>query len=209
MKSIGTRRLVLLPNGLAITLLTCVLTSLIPSLALATGNLHHSTPRLRFVFARTAKKVNSGNNPMVQKPDESRTLKTQNVTDQDLRKHIADADLVIVGKVVEVRAMVEPTERRPISEHDPQWQEAVVEVETVLKGSVSLKSMTILFPGTLDVAWFGVPRFRFDHQGIWIVKKDRYTKAFAVLDPLDFVPKNQFDRVKQLIKTQPNVVHDR
>lgn len=124
------------------------------------------------------------------------------VSDQDLQKHIADADLVIVGKVSEVRIPTEPRKRRPITEHDPQWREAVVEVEAVMKGSESLKKVVILFPGTLDVAWVGVPRFKVGQQGIWIVRKEPETEpeAYAVKDPLDFHPRNQLERVRQLIR---------
>lgn len=124
------------------------------------------------------------------------------VSDEDLQKHIADAELVIAGKVSEVRTPIEPRKRRPITEHDPQWREAVVEVEAVMKGSESLKKVVILFPGTLDVAWVGVPRFKVGQQGIWIVRKEpeTETEAYAVKDPLDFHPRTQLERVRQLIR---------
>jgi hypothetical protein len=123
----------------------------------------------------------------------------QNVSDQDLQKHIAGAELVVVGKVSEVRPMPEASRPRSMSEHDPQWQESVVEVESVLKGSSAEKRVVILFPGSIDVAWFGVPKSKVGQEGIWIVRRDQATKAYAVADPSDFLPRAQLDRVRKLI----------
>ncbi len=123
----------------------------------------------------------------------------QDVSDQDLQKRIAGAELVIVGKVSEVRPMSEARRPRSMSEHDPQWQESVVEVESVLKGSSAEKRVVILFPGSMDVAWFGVPKSKVGQEGIWIVRRDRETKAYAVVDPLDFLPRDQLDRVRKLV----------
>ncbi len=123
----------------------------------------------------------------------------QSIADQDLQKRIASADVVVVGKVSNVKT-VEPRRPGPITEHDPQWQEATLEVGTVLQGDASLRKILVLFPGTLDVAWVRVPKFKVGQEGVWILVKDRKLKAYTALDPLDFQPKNQLDRVRDLIK---------
>lgn len=94
----------------------------------------------------------------------------QTLADQTMEKRLASADLVVVGKVAEIKPVAEPGPSRPITEHDPQWQEAVVEIETVLKGDVALKRIVLWFPGSLDVAWVNVPRFKVDQEGIWILR---------------------------------------
>ena len=57
--------------------------------------------------------------------------------DEQLRARIAAADMVMVGRVVSVGpstlSQFEPT--GPVTEHNPGWQEAVVEVETGIKGA--------------------------------------------------------------------------
>lgn len=124
----------------------------------------------------------------------------QTISDRDLQKRIASADVVVVGKVANVKAVAEPRRPGPITEHDPQWSEANLEVDTVLQGDASLRRILVLFPGTLDVAWVHVPKFRVGQEGIWILVRDRKLKAYTALDPLDFQPMNQLDRIKDLIK---------
>src|SRR5215831_1539814 len=58
----------------------------------------------------------------------------KNLADHDLRAHFDNADLVVSGRVTSVRmpqGMAGAPTRLPPSEHDPLWQEAVVEVDTV------------------------------------------------------------------------------
>lgn len=123
----------------------------------------------------------------------------QSISEQDVQERIASADVVVLGKVSHVK-LVEPRRPGPISEHDPQWQEATVEVGTVLQGDPSLTRISVLFPGTLDVAWVGVPKFKVGQEGIWILVRDRKLEAYTALDPLDFQAKNQLDQVRDLIK---------
>jgi hypothetical protein len=40
-----------------------------------------------------------------------------------------------------------------ISEHAPDWQEAVIAVQSVLKGASRAKEIVVRFPGSLDVMW--------------------------------------------------------
>ena len=123
----------------------------------------------------------------------------QSISGQDIQERIAGADVVVLGKVSKVKA-VAPRRPGPISEHDPHWQEATLEVDTVLQGDPSLRRIPVLFPGTLDVAWVGVPKFKAGQEGIWILVRDRKLKAYTALDPLDFQAKNQLDQVRTLIK---------
>lgn len=133
-------------------------------------------------------------------PGEHIAAAGQSIADQNLQRRIASADVVVMGKVSETKLRAEPDRPRPITEHDPQWQEAILEVEAVFKGDASLKRIVVLFPGTLDVAWVNVPKFKVGQEAIWILHRDPTLQAYTALDPLDFQPKNQLDRVRDLIK---------
>ena len=79
-------------------------------------------------------------------------------------EHFADADLVVRGKVMEVRL---PSDARqsgpqkaggplgigPISEHSPDWREAVVKVTDVVKGESADKQIVVRFPYSTDIRW--------------------------------------------------------
>lgn len=56
-----------------------------------------------------------------------------------------------------------------ISEHDPIWHEAVVNVESVEKGSTGLKQVTVRFPGSNDVRWRNHPKLRPGQQGVFLL----------------------------------------
>ena len=73
----------------------------------------------------------------------------------------------MIGKVTAVRKSDIP---HMITEHDPDWQEADIEVTTVLRGSAPAGRVTILFPATDDPMWFGAPKFAKDMDGIWLLR---------------------------------------
>jgi hypothetical protein len=125
---------------------------------------------------------------------------SQSVADQELQQRLANAAAVVVGEVAKIESKAEPGQPRQITEHDPQWQEAMIEVEAVLKGDASLKTITVLFPGSLDAAWRSVPKFDIGQEGIWILQEDQNLKAYMALDPVDFQPKNQLDRARGLVE---------
>jgi hypothetical protein len=119
--------------------------------------------------------------------------------DIELQQRIAQADLVIVGKV----ASVHPVEqaKAQTSEHDPEWSEAEVDVEGVEKGAVQGR-VTVLFPASRDIRWYESPKFMPGQEGIFILRVNRDPKlrvqGYTALDPLDFQPVNQLERVRSL-----------
>jgi hypothetical protein len=122
----------------------------------------------------------------------------QTAADRDLRARIASAELVVAGKVSAVRLRVMSDEPKGASEHDPQWQEAIVDVAAVLKGNPSVKEAVVLFPGSLDIAWVNVPKFKVGEEGIWILQRDTEVKGLTAPDPLDFQPESQLARIRRL-----------
>ncbi len=162
------------------------------------------------------------------------------LADQRLEEQVSAADLVLSGTVSAVRL---PEEAAPaatgmraamrgageaakpqrISEHDPLWREAVIDVQDVHKGEAS-KQVVIRFPSSTDVRWHKAPKFRPGQQGVWLLqKKDIARPAGAVsakraaggplraaeaapapeytaLHPDDFQPLDRVEGIKTLIQ---------
>jgi hypothetical protein len=102
---------------------------------------------------------------------------------QIIRERAAAAPVVITGKVVAVglpraaavgAAAAEATPARPrrISEHEPFWREAVVEVQDVHKGAVGKQQIVLRFPSSTDVMWHRAPKFRTGQQGVFALRQD-------------------------------------
>src|SRR5258708_6777796 len=88
---------------------------------------------------------------------------TQNqISDQELQDRLKSADFVVIGRVTDVHRWTVPKSAVPqrVSEHDPDWHEAVVEVQSVLKGAqVKGNKVVVRFPARNDVAWDNPPKF--------------------------------------------------
>jgi hypothetical protein len=123
-----------------------------------------------------------------------------------------DAPIVITGKVVAVglpgqgqrvaARSATRTARAPISEHDPGWKEAIVEVEEIHKGSLQKKQVVVRFPSSHDVSWHNAPKFQVGQEGVFLLHPDQVSEvpsigvaavahnvapaAFTALQPTDF-----------------------
>lgn len=113
---------------------------------------------------------------------------------RELSERISSADMVIAGKVAAVR------EGQPgrLSEHDPQWREATVEVTEFVKGASTQKTVVVRFPGSQDVAFYNAPRFAVNQEGVWILRKWENTDSYTAIAPSDFQTKEQLNRIKAL-----------
>ena len=137
------------------------------------------------------------------------------LSDDELRARIQAADMVMVGRVLSVRqaTLAAAGDRPPrITEHDPTWQEAVIRVVSGLKGVQADQEVVVRFPGSLDVAWHGAPKFKVGQEGTFLLQKDRVTgtpktilagapvDAYTALDAKDALPTDQADRVRRLTR---------
>lgn len=158
------------------------------------------------------------------------------------RERFDDADLVVSGKVVAVRLPAEKAQGLqgasaaasdqisggPVSEHDPKWREAVVEVDDVHKGAHKKKQVVVRFPASTDVMWYGAPKFHPGQQGYFMLHKsevekpqprktrkrgkapvvsaaepeDVTTKAYTALDQIDFQPYHEPGGIKTIIEAE-------
>lgn len=105
---------------------------------------------------------------------------SQEISDEELRNRLNAADFVVIGRVTDVHRWVAPKYAKTshVTEHDPDWHEAVVEIQSVLKGGqVKGNKMVVRFPGRNDVAWVRSPKFVKNQRGIFCLNKDQITGA--------------------------------
>jgi hypothetical protein len=130
----------------------------------------------------------------------------QNVLDRQLAGRLAKADLVVSGVVLRT-APAGVDQRRVRTEHEPDWWQADIRVEARIKGAVASPTLTILFPNSQDELWMDSPKFKEGQEGIWILQRDQQEKGWPVLrvpgltalDPLDFQPLRELERVRKLV----------
>ncbi len=138
------------------------------------------------------------------------------ISDRDLQNRIASSDLVVIGRITDVHRWTIPKSaaaRYPISEHSADWHEAVLQIESILKGTKPKGGkMAVRFPLSRDVAWVNSPKFQKQQQGIFFLKRDQVSgdptatlggyqvAAYTCLKPGDWLPLSDEARVRSLLK---------
>ena len=137
------------------------------------------------------------------------------ITDQDLQRLIAASDYVVIGRITDVHPWKVPKSAAPryrTSEHSASWHEAVLQVQSVLKGPKLKRNKIVLrFPLSRDVAWVSAPKFEAGQQGVFILQKDEVSGApassaaskadvYTCLKPGDWLPMTEESRVRSLLK---------
>ena len=138
-------------------------------------------------------------------------LKRQ-VTDSTLAERVRAADMIVAGRVEAIRAATLMTQpRRRITEHDPDWQEAVIAVDSMIKGPGAAR-VVVRFPGSLDVAWHRLPKFTAGQTGTFLLHRDtisgatranlagRQVTAYVVPGATDVLSAADAARVRALVK---------
>lgn len=160
----------------------------------------------------------SGANPGATIAAEEKALgqAERQISDEELKQRIASADFVVVGRVTDVRKWTAPevaSVPHRVTEHDPDWHEAVIKIEKTLKGPKPKKNkLVVRFPQCNDVAWARAPKFEKNQEGIFFLKKDDVSgapgallegtevNAYTCLRPGDWLPKSEERRVQSLLK---------
>jgi hypothetical protein len=151
----------------------------------------------------------------VETPEKTVVQSPSDISDQDLQRLIAAADYVVIGRITDVHPWKVPKSAAPryrTSEHNASWQEAVLQVQSVLKGPKLKKNKVVVrFPLSRDVAWVSAPKFEPGQQGIFILQKDEVSDAsvggykadvYTCLKPGDWLPMTEEARVRSLLKIQ-------
>ncbi len=90
---------------------------------------------------------------------------------QSILDRLQVATLVFRGAVTDVRSIEasgEPTRNRRLTEHDPEWHLAVVRVVTPLRGCTAGDSVSIIFAGSRDIAWFKAPKLKPGQDAVFL-----------------------------------------
>jgi len=141
----------------------------------------------------------------------------QQVNDADLKARIQAAAMVVVGRVEQLRPMqygrpATPPRPKRFTEHDPNWQEAIIHVDEGLKGATAGERVVVRFPGSRDVAFVATPRFAAGQEGTFLLQKDAATgsplslmagqtvQAYTALHRLDVLTKQDAPRVRTLMR---------
>jgi hypothetical protein len=98
-------------------------------------------------------------------------------SEPDLRPHAAAAETVVTGTVTSTHPASAPatatepgsTTSKPISEHDPDWHDAVVTISNAGKGGQAQKQIVVRYPNSTDVRWYRVPKLRAGMTGSFIL----------------------------------------
>jgi hypothetical protein len=105
----------------------------------------------------------------------------RNLANRELQTRVSDASLVVEGEVSSVHlpqaetfaATSNRASAAPVSEHDPKWREAVVNVGVVHKGDPATKQVVVRFPSSMDVQWHRAPKFRTGDRGVWMLQSSK------------------------------------
>lgn len=139
------------------------------------------------------------------------------LSDQELLDRMKASDFVVVGRVMDVHKWNAPKPKSGapsrVTEHDPDWHEAVVEVQSVLKGGkVKGNKVIVRFPNRNDVAWVNSPKFAKNQKGIFCLNRDQSSGApttsmggqqvnvYTCLGHGDALPISEEARVRALLK---------
>src|SRR2546429_2738904 len=157
-----------------------------------------------------------GHSPVVAADQQEAVARARlDVNDADLRAHIRTAAMVVAGRVEQVRpAELTPAPARPkrITEHDPDWQEAIIAVPDGIKAAQPGDPVLARFPRSTDVAWVGTPRFAVGQEATFLLHKDSTTgspfamvagqsvPAYTALHQVDVLSKADALRVRALIR---------
>jgi len=144
-----------------------------------------------------------------------------------LRTEMGNAELIITGEVVAVRALASDKALalgsihngwEVFSEHRPRWKEAIVKViERVDKPEPKPDFVSIIFPSTHDCFFGPSPKFQVKDSGIWLLHRNQLNKqetevlrlreykgnnvqSYTALHPADFQDKKMLGKIQDVIR---------
>ena len=155
----------------------------------------------------------------------------QNRHERKLEDHLNDADLVVTGKVAAVtippeapppvlaaRAGRAVPPATPVSEHDPKWRQAVIQIDETHKGSHDSREVAVMFPASTDVRWYRAPKFQAGQKALFVLHKTKVkdedhhelralsaaagtaAEVYTALHPEDVQPLTQQAAIKAMIR---------
>lgn len=115
---------------------------------------------------------------------------------QQLQQHADDADAVVVGQV----SKLERARPGRLSEHDPDWWLATLEVHHAERGNIAPGHLTLLYANSLDVSWRAAPKPRAGQSGLWLLHATegdlRGLAQYFLPHPEDYQPLQSLDQIR-------------
>lgn len=129
--------------------------------------------------------------------------------DRELSARLEQAQAVVVGRITMIREVqVAAQDATPLSEHSPEWKEAVIEVDEWLKGTGDQPAtVAVRFSSSYDVMWYGSPKLDVGESGVFILSEiepatapGASQSAGELTDPDNMLSSDQVARVKRLLE---------
>lgn len=138
------------------------------------------------------------------------------VADRDLLERAEAADLIVVGKVVAVNmgTLESASPDARTTEHDPEWTDATIEIQSSIKGSPDSERVVVRFPASQDVAWYKAPKFSVGQEGTFLLNRAQISTGpglvmeniepgtFTALQQEAVLPRDQAERIRRLLQEQ-------
>lgn len=108
----------------------------------------------------------------------------QQLFEESVVAKIEAADLAVQGRILSTRAAQRASKQGLLSEHDPLWWEAQLEVKAVLQGTTVQATVPFWFPTGNDAMWVTAPRAVTGSEGTWLLhlyEVDGKGPVYAVL----------------------------
>jgi hypothetical protein len=135
---------------------------------------------------------------------------TQALRSRQLRKHVEEADLIIVGRVSAIRlpevAGAASGSREHVTSKDPRWREAVVDVSEVKKGDLPAASVVALFPTGRHLVWQAAPSLQPGDEGVFLLHKATADEAvyssasYTCLHQVDLQPVSRAEDIREQLR---------
>lgn len=127
------------------------------------------------------------------------------LSDRALYERMQSAVAIVVG---EVRALEEPTQPPPTSEHSPLWRDALVQPSQTLCGAPDAPPVRVRFDSNAGPGGGRVTPLAVGQRLVLLLQPDPSglsTRAWAVTEALDVQPESALARVQSLLARAPSL----
>lgn len=122
---------------------------------------------------------------------------------ESVARQLAQADLVVTGEVISTRPA--QLDRQALgSAEDPEWWEAVLRVDAVLRGTPPGTEVVLLFPNQPAGTWAQVPKLEVGWEGLWLLDSTAVAAleapAWMLREPRNLLARDQVDTARRLLQ---------
>lgn len=115
-----------------------------------------------------------------------------------VRRHAAEADAVVLGRVVGLERATDS----PVREHDPDLWRATLHVVHVERGDLQDDTnVQALYANSLDARWHESPKPKASQNGLWLLHattgQNSELAPFEMLHPEDFQPVQNLELLRE------------